>query len=56
MIVNDPSIHSFTLIGRNIVDPIIEKWFWDFNTQKRKGKYANFWFKDDLVAKGTFRS
>lgn len=49
----NPTMHSFTLVGRAILLPVPEERYCDFYTQGRKGKYAKFDFKKDLVAEGT---
>ncbi|KAH8594517.1 heterokaryon incompatibility protein-domain-containing protein [Bisporella sp. PMI_857] len=48
----DHSVYSFTLIGRGIMLPVPEEKYCNFTTKRRKGKYAKFNFKDDLLAEG----
>jgi Heterokaryon incompatibility protein (HET) len=46
------SVYSFTLVGRAIMLPVPEERYCDFDYQKKKGKYANLNFKNDLITEG----
>jgi hypothetical protein len=48
------SVYSFTLVGRAILLPVPEERYCDFDSQERKGKYANFNFKNDLISEGGY--
>jgi hypothetical protein len=44
---------GFTIIGRAILLPFPQEQYCSFRDQYRKGKYAEFTFKEDLVTEGT---
>ncbi|KAH7377531.1 heterokaryon incompatibility protein-domain-containing protein [Cadophora sp. MPI-SDFR-AT-0126] len=49
---NDPSHHSFTLIGRAIILPVPKEKYCKFRSQQGRGKFWEFDFKGDLLAAG----